>query len=362
MNVRLQWPWRVEKREAEDATTDQAALTTALLNARGAVSAATGGIAALEAAAGVWGRAFASAAVAPATALTRLLTPRVLGEIGRGLIQRGETVHWVEAGPMGAMLCQARTWDVLGRGVDPSTWRYRVHQGTPTGTATRVLGADMVLHCRYSTRPGLPWRGVGPLGHANLSAEVAGMIEQSLRGEFCAPTGQVFFTGDKAVMLDDDPHYDSQQALLEELAKMERGRGNFALGTANADPVTSYDDQISGPPASERFGPNPPAEVDEVRESVMDSVYAACGVSPAIFKAQSAGAAREAWRQFLHGAVAPVAKLVAEEVGMKLNAPTLALSFAGLFASDLTGRARAFNSLVGGGLDASEARTLAGFE
>ena len=87
-------------------------------------------------------------------------------------------------------------------------------------------------------------------------------------------------------------------------------------------------------------------------------MLSACGVSPQVF--DSGAAAREAWRGFLHGAVQPLAELLAVELRDKLDEPHLRLSFDRLFASDLSGRARAFQSMVGGGMDVTKAAALAG--
>ena len=56
----------------------------------------------------------------------------------------------------------------------------------------------------------------------------------------------------------------------------------------------------------------------------------------------------------------PLAGVVAVELARKLGTSSLALSFDRLFASDLSGRARAFQSLVGGGMATDKAAALAG--
>ena len=55
-----------------------------------------------------------------------------------------------------------------------------------------------------------------------------------------------------------------------------------------------------------------------------------------------------------------MARIVAGEMAAKLDTPGLALDFSALFASDLSGRARAFQSMVGGGMDVGKAAALAG--
>ena len=76
--------------------------------------------------------------------------------------------------------------------------------------------------------------------------------------------------------------------------------------------------------------------------------------------AGDAAGQRESWRRFLHGSVAPVAALLASELAVKLDVPDLRLSFDSLFSSDLSGRARAFQSLVNGGISTDKAAGLAG--
>ena len=46
---------------------------------------------------------------------------------------------------------------------------------------------------------------------------------------------------------------------------------------------------------------------------------------------------REAWRQFFHGSVAPVAQCIEKELADKLNI-RISLNFDSLFASDLVGQ------------------------
>ena len=86
----------------------------------------------------------------------------------------------------------------------------------------------------------------------------------------------------------------------------------------------------------------------------------ACGIAPVLFDSKAPGGSlREAWREFLHGSIAPVGQIVAQELSEKLGV-AIVLGFDRLFASDLSGRARAFQSMVGGGMDPARAAGLAG--
>ena len=61
----------------------------------------------------------------------------------------------------------------------------------------------------------------------------------------------------------------------------------------------------------------------------------------------------------MHSTITPLAKIVSEELSDKFEV-AISLSFDSLFAADLSGRARAFQSLVGGGMDIAKAAALAG--
>ena len=52
--------------------------------------------------------------------------------------------------------------------------------------------------------------------------------------------------------------------------------------------------------------------------------------------------------------------IVQEELREKLDSPELTLNFEKLFAADLSGRARAFQSMVGGGMDPAKAASISG--
>ena len=87
---------------------------------------------------------------------------------------------------------------------------------------------------------------------------------------------------------------------------------------------------------------------------------AACGIPPGLFSVQSDGTAqREGYRRLLHSTVVPMARIVQAELTAKLEVD-VSLSFDALFAADLSGRARAFQSLVLAGMDPGKAAGLAG--
>ena len=108
-----------------------------------------------------------------------------------------------------------------------------------------------------------------------------------------------------------------------------------------------------------RIGADPPAVLATLRSDAALQVLALCGVPTTLLERADGTALRESWRQFLHASVTPVADLLSEELSDKLDAD-IGLNFDRMFASDLSGRARAFQSMVGGGMAVDRAAALAG--
>ena len=112
---------------------------------------------------------------------------------------------------------------------------------------------------------------------------------------------------------------------------------------------------------TKRFGANPPVALVQQAQLASNEVFAACGLSGILFGERGDGAGRrEAFRQALHSVIAPLGRIMEAELRYKLASPGLALNFDALFASDLSGRARAFQSMVGAGMDVAKAAALSG--
>lgn len=363
------WSWFRGEHRAKavtDGAKADAVLAELLRQQHGADSAMATASAAVEQSAGLWSRAFASASVEPITVRTRALTPSVLAFIGRGLALRGEAVFVIEVTPdAGVRLLPVAAFDVL-RG-----HRYRVDVPMPHRTSTRVLPPEAVVHVRYAVTPEAPWRGRSPLAFMPNTADLAARVDASLSQEYKGPAGTVIFGSENSLGITDA----EMQALVTDLRKggmVAFGQHDRRLNLQNTDPETQLDRQTgeyfnndegwlppNSSPVSDRIGPNPPSVVAELRTGVGADVLGAFGIPPSLYAANSASA-REAWRQFLYATIAPVARLVAEELADKLNTAGLRFGFSDLQASDVTGRARAFRSLVDAGLGLEEARRVAG--
>ena len=343
------WPFRREARASAAPSADYTDVLAALLVARAeGIEIDPGATAALETAAGLVSRAFTVATIAPSSARTAALSPSVLSCIGRELIRRGEAVFVlaVDGGRVRAL--PASHWEVRG-GRTPDSWWYRLDMPAPDDTGTITAPGDGVLHFRFAADPRRPWEGIAPLSWASSTGRLSGALEQALAGEAAGPFGHVV------------PTPDVQTDKTDLKSDLEKLRGGLKLVETTA---SGWGESRAAAPAGDwkqqRIGADPPASVVSLRGDAAMAVLAACGVPPALVAPGDGTASREAWRRYLHGTVAPLGETVREEAARKLGVPELSLSFDKLFASDLSGRARAFQSMVSGGMSAEKAAGLAG--
>ena len=105
--------------------------------------------------------------------------------------------------------------------------------------------------------------------------------------------------------------------------------------------------------AAKRFGATPPAGLVGLQDTATREIVAAVGFNPSLFQVGPAAAIRESWRLALFGVVSPLGRKVESELTAKLG--PVSLGWQELKASDLSGRARAFQSMVGGGMPVDQA-------
>lgn len=310
--------------------------------------------AAAQTAAGILGRSLAAAKVEPDTPASRALTPKVLYSMGRSLILEGESVWFIETDGGGAVsLRRAVSWDIAGT---VRRWIYAVDLAGPTGSERRVVPADGVVHVRLNEDPAQPWRGRSPFAEASASSRLAGAVEGTLANEAEAGSGQLIPAPIAGMDKDD----------LSELRKdlREAADGKPMLVPAWEDSYQSPDAKAKGAAQTDwkqrKIGFQPDQWSVALREDLADSLLSAAGVPVDLATGGATTTARrESWRQWLHGAVDPVARILADEFRAKLE-PGLSLEFGRLFASDISGRARAFGSLVASGMDVERAAGLSG--
>ena len=305
--------------------------------------------AAVQAAAGLWGRCFAAAVVNP-EALAAQVTPSVLYEIGRSFVLHGESCWLIDGDGRDLRLVQATDWDVTGT----VSWSYRLTLAGPTGTYVRRVGDDSVLHPRINVDPAHPHRGCSSVSLAGLTGGTLAGLERQFKREAKANSGYVIPSAVEGLS-------DTAFTELKNDIAALKGRSTLvpSLAPRSGDPG-------AGPGRADwqarRLGANPPEHAVSLHSDVAVAVLGAAGVPPALFAASTDGSgSREAYRQLLHSSVMPAGVLLA---GFLQDAFEVAvdLKWDRLAAADVQGRARAYRSLVGteGGLEDSEARRVTG--
>lgn len=319
------------------------AITTAIIAAAGrsASEPDAHATAAVEIGVGVLSRAFAVAEVSGAT-----IDPSDLSDMVRKLLIAGETVRYYD----GFDLVPASGWEIAGS-YRRSTWQYVMEFPTPSGaTVTVRAGADRVLHPRYSFDVNQPWLGIGPIQRAVISGKLQANLEQSLRNEMSGTVGYLLpipTSGDDPSVAD---LKNDIASLKGKTAVVETTAGGWGEGRLAA-PSQDYQPK--------RIGPSPPETMCNLHRAVQYSILAVLGVPVELVTASDGTGQREGWRRCLHGTIQPLARVIEVELS-RVYARRVTLNFDALMASDVQGRARAFQSMVAGGMSVTEAAAQSG--
>ena len=322
---------RIASLEARDTYTEL--VSQALFDAA-AGTANDGYTAALEIASGGLARAFATAKISGVGDV--LFNADILAQIGRSLVQGGESIWFRQADQL---------LRVDNYGLQPSG----DYQVSLADGPEFVVDPSRVLHVRWS------WdinsgRGIGPLQRASTINALMRAIEGSLRDESGIGVGYL-------LPMPVDPGRDNVRQFREDLKALK--------GDIVAVQTTQGQWQGANSPGSQRrdfeltrIGPDYPDSAINLLDRVVSICLHACGYPVQLAMGTDGTGQREAWRRYLHGTVSPLGKMV-ELASERINAP-VQLDFEDLFASDIQGRARAFQSLVVGGMDIERAATVSG--
>ena len=347
----MRWPWKKPERRESGGGFSDAVLRLIESQAAGTAADASS-TAAVEAASGALSRAFQAARVVGPPWAVEAVCPAFLALVGRDLIRRGDSLHVIRMSGGRVQLIPASSWHWEGNH-DPHSWTVRATCYGPSTSTTWNLPASGVLFVQWGSTPGQPYTGVGPLAWAHTTARLNSETERSLADEAAGPLAQLLAIpqdggddsdGDPLAMLKADIRAARGKALLVETSAAGWGEGSTA--------APRRDWQAS------RLGPSPPAAMPEIARDTFSRVLAACGASPALFDDSDGTSKRESLRQWHMGTVLPLARQMEHELSAKLEVP-IRLEFDG-YATDLAGRAQAFQKLVAGGVAVNEALTTAG--
>ena len=342
------WPF---KRETRDSSYTDSIVALIAEQASGATLARPAATGSLEAAASIVARCFAAADVSGPDQYVAALGPSMLSMIGRGLIRQGECLFAIDIRDGRVVLIPAASWDIHGEH-DPASWSYRLTLGGPSRLTTlEPVPSNAMVHIRYQADPEQPWRGVSPLKSAAIAGRLSAETMQALADEASGPRGVL-------LPIPTDGNDPTTTALKADIKNL-RGKVALVESTSSGWAADGSQSRPKGDWESRRLGAAPGASLIEQASLASREVYAACGIPLSLVDKSEGTGQREGFRRLMHATVAPLARIVAEELSAKFEAD-ISLSFDSLFAADLSGRARAFQSLVGAGMDVAKAAALAG--
>ena len=349
----MRWPW--QRRETREAVGGYTEIISRLIESQAAgTTQQASATAAMEAAAGLLSRAFASATVDAPDDIAEALSPRCLALIGRDLVRVGESLHVIRMMGGRLRLIPCSTWYYEGD-ADPDSWLATCTAYGPSGSSTWRLPWSSVIFAAWGSPTARPYHGLGPAAWAAETARLSANAERSLADEAGGPVAALLTVpeGNDAGSDDDD---DPLAGLRADIAKA-RGRallvettsGGYADGK-DAAPKRDWDPR--------HLHPAPTDAMVKLADAAFGRVVAAAGCSPALFDDSDGTSKREALRQFYIGTVQPLARILERELSDKFGVP-VRLRF-DLYNVDLAGRAQAFQKLVAGGVAVNEALVTAG--
>ena len=329
--------FRILQRRDTDAT-DQ--VIERILERSENVAASIAETAAIETVASLYGRAMLAARTNTVTDLS----PDTLYAIGVAIVRRGAYVGIVE----GSQLVSASLRRVTG-GSRRETWRYEVDIANPNGNRKAVYSHDRTVYIVISHLEGKPHVPTPQYQLAKVTSDMLAASGGALADESNTPRGQLLGV----------PARDGKSSTLNEMkTAITQLRGRLML-LESAQTLANAQGYRSSEYQSIRIGSQIPASLIDLYEKSRTEIFGVYGVPLDLVIDTGGTGRREAWRQFLFGVVSPIGRVIQAELRSKLDA-RFSLDFDELRASDLTGRARAFQSLVGGGMSIDQAAALSG--
>ena len=330
--------------------TDQL-LSTSYAAAAGRIHAT--GLGAVQASAGIIGRALATAEISGDGGA---VDAQLLENVGTDLVRFGRFIGRLTVGYNGRLrvLRAAAVTSVVYGGNDPETWVYFLQESGPSESTTRRAVASEVVNVRINSDSYRPWEGIAPLARAVASGQLASRLAASL--------------GDEA------------DILVSRIIPLSAGSGETttnqlaaALGGTLPGRIALPETQFSGAGAGRssapqrdwfatRTGFDAPQSSATLHAHLFSEISEICGVPAALVNPSSAGpAAREAFRRLTVGTVEPFARLLEAELSRVLETK-VTIKLRRLAGVDAAGRARALHVLTEAGFAAPDAQELLGWD
>ena len=341
-------PLPVETRGAGNYT-DQL-LSGSYLTATGRLHAAS--VAGVQVAAGIVGRALASATVEGDSGA---VGPQLLEAVGTDLVRAGRFLGrlTVDRGRL-RILRAASLPSVTHGSADPDSWVYWLQEDGPSDSRTVRATAAEVINVRINSDSRRPWEGIAPLAQAAASGQLAARLASSLGDEADIVVSRI-------IPIAQGSGKGAANQLSQAIGGTLPGRLAFpesqmaggGAGRSSApqrdfgSTKTGWDSPISGP---------------QLYAHMLSEVCEVCGVPGALVNPASAGpAAREAFRRLTTATLEPYCRLLESELSRVLER-TVTITLRRLGGVDAAGRARALHVLTEAGFTAEAAQDLLGWD
>ena len=324
----------------------------------GYVAAATGriqaaSVAGVQAAAGIVGRALASATVEGDGGA---VDPQMLEAVGTDLVRSGRFLGRLIVGPGGRVrilrACAAPS--VTYGNADPESWVYWLQEGGPSEARTVRAVASEVINVRINSDSRRPWEGIAPLARAVASGQLAARLAASLGDEADVVVSRI-------IPIAQGSGQNAANQLSKAIAGTLPGRLAFPetqLAGAGAGRSSAPMRDFGGT----RTGWEAPPSAATIYAHMFSEVCEICGVPAQLVNPASAGpAAREAWRRLTVGTIEPYARLLESELTRVLERP-VTITLRRLGGVDAAGRARALHVLTEAGFTPEAAQELLGWD
>ena len=292
---RLAWgqPSRLETRGGGDYT--DAILASFFAATTGRIHAAS--VAGVQAAAGIVGRALASATVENDGGA---VDTHLLEGIGTDLVRAGRFLGRLTVGADGRvrLLRAGAVASVVYGDADPDSWRYALSMSGPSSARTVWATAAEVVNVRINADSLRPWEGIAPLARAVASGQLAARLASSLGDEADIVVSRIIPIAQG-----------SGEGAANQLSKAIAGTLPGRLAFPETQLAGAGAGRSSAPMrdfGATRTGFEAPISGATLYAHLFSEVAEVCGVPGALVNPASAGpAARESWRRLTVGTIEP---------------------------------------------------------
>ena len=309
------WPFN-RKAETREASSGYTEIISRLIEAQAAgTTQQASATAAMEAAAGLLSRSFASATVDAPDDIAEAVSPRCLALIGRDLVRVGESLHVIRMMGGRVRLVPCSTWYFEGD-ADPDSWLATCTAYGPSGSSTWRVPWSSVIFTQWGSPTARPYHGLGPATWASETARLSANVERSLGDEASGPVASLLTIPEgQDAEGDNDKFTGLRDALGKARGKamlLETTAGGYGEGRSNAP-------QRDWKPAP--LHPEPTDAMVKLADGAFARMLAAAGCSPALFDDSDGTSKREALRQWHLGTVQPLARILERELSEKFGVP-----------------------------------------